>query len=147
MLDQGRCAPRSGHFWPFLTPPIDSTVKNTPRVSLGIQCSYPINVYTLATFKNTKCSFTHKNSDFAQFDWVLTCFRLYLILKWVENSWAQYDYLRSKLVKVHKPKKSTEQWLYVWKCSVCPFILNFYLFLGISDPFFCLKLLWGPYIL
>ena len=47
MLDQVHCAPRSGHFLPILTPPIDSTVKNTTRVSLDIQCSYPIYVYSL----------------------------------------------------------------------------------------------------
>ena len=47
MLEQVHCAPRSGHFLPILTPPIDSTVKNTARVSLDIQCSYPIYVYSL----------------------------------------------------------------------------------------------------
>ena len=38
-------------------------------------------------------------------------------------------------------KKSTKQCLHTGKCSISPFLLSFYLFLGISDPVFCEKLL------
>ena len=48
MLVQVHGGTRSGRFLPLLTPPIDSTVKETLILINGILCSYPIYLCALA---------------------------------------------------------------------------------------------------
>ena len=83
--------------------------------------------------KEAKNAQLYRRSVFPHSDSILTLFRPYLMFKWVNifvHNMATININRTIHVSHNT---SAKRWLNAWKCSQCPFLTDFDLFLGISS--------------